>query len=422
MVEKTEEDTIHNKYVQSSPFDKWGIKEGIIMMTLFVFGVFSRFWVIQHIRSPMFRETEELIEINNLILNSEYFIPEEPPFASMVLAYLSKSMLYKGEFYKMSRERNYTYETMHYVSIRSIPAFFSSLNIPIAYALAKVLDCSDYTSFLASIFIMTQNILVSSERCIGIEGIYHLLFIMTLMCTAVLYKMNERSIYKWIFIILQSLFLGLSASSHISSFSLVIIVFAFNIVRNDIKALITNIVFVFVSIMTTFVIYKLSFDMNRRTNRSFIDLTAFFSLIYDSINYWINRPYSHEKFIFEYEHDLGSLGSRQAFALFNIPAIISIFVSIILSLYVIIKEKSFMTYLLIGFMISLAQSFYLVENSIMSFDIPYLFSFLFTPLVIERILSQELQGFAVTIILGFVIFYFILKAPLTYAYHNYATE
>jgi dolichyl-phosphate-mannose-protein mannosyltransferase len=109
----------------------------------------------------------------NWYLQGSYFTDIHPPLAKLIMALVAWFAGYKGNIMFSAIGDDAKYPTMEYVLLRVTPAFFGALCVPLIYFSMRSMVCSQFASFIASILVMSDLMLIVEARHILSDGILH---------------------------------------------------------------------------------------------------------------------------------------------------------------------------------------------------------------------------------------------------------
>lgn len=445
------------------PFN-WNGFDAFCLMILIFFGVFCRFWIIQYPRHMVYKEDNQIHVINSY-LNGSLFIDTEPPFASMIMAGVSYLADYNITYTLPRKEFNYSYHDMQYVALRTTPAFFSTITIPLSFFIVRSFGGSRYAAFSAGLFVMFDFLLISLGRHIFTDGIIQFLVSFTIFLISISTHFNEESTSFIVIILFESIFTGFSISSSVSAIGLWIFVIIYNVTYNKkfhINALLLNlfipiIIFVFCfAYQVTLMPYHSSYDLilsddfkaylfnpgqkvdihhSTILERAFELIHAMFYLRKKETNHaqiplinsppsnvnnnkWYLWPFMATKWVV-----LWTQKERYVSCFGNIATWWPICIGILLCLlkfFLVGKINSKSQILCLGYLTSLVTFiFYPSLRGLCDYEISLIFGLLFLPLFIEEEFSEECNGFLFTALIFVSGFIFILWAPLVYGYENF---
>lgn len=433
------------------PFN-WNGYDAFCLMILIFLATFSRFWVIQYPRHMVNLE-EHQIHIINSYLNGSFYIDNEPPFASMLMAGIAYLADYNLTYSLPRTETNYSYHDMQYVAMRSTPAFFSTMAIPMLFFTVRSFGGSRYASLAAGLFGLFDFLLISLGRHIFTDGIVQFFVITSLFLLSISSHFHPLSTSFRIIIFFQSLFVGYSISSKVSAFPLYIFSMVYIIVSHKklsfvptlFSAFVPILVFIFsFSYQVVLMPFHSQYDviMNDDFKIDLVHRNQPIELHHSTIlpralnlfqsmfvirgnlktdtesNQWYQWPFMTCNWVI-----LWTQLQRYVCCFGNIAVWWPISVSIIICILSIIFKRSISTkvdLLCIGYVLSLL--FFSIQPSfrgLCDYEIPLIFGLTFLPLFLETFLSETLNGFCLTAIIFASGFLFILWAPFIYGYENF---
>jgi len=214
------------KFLITIPFNLDGYDSLIIFFFLF-FAVFSRFWVLPFPRVMTKIEGKYIKYLHNY-RNKTYFHPEEPVLAKIAYIPFLKLMEYDYS-YPISSPNDYIYQSTLYNSMRSIPAFCSTLAVPIGYLIMRLFRFSKVVAFSAAFFMLCECSLIGSARFIGEGGLSQLFNSLTLMFIAISYHYASDTIPFLFYVIISIILSGICLSIDLGSFPFYVITMMWSI-------------------------------------------------------------------------------------------------------------------------------------------------------------------------------------------------
>ena len=178
-----------------------------LFLLFFIFlGIGTHFFRIQFPNTVVFDEVH-FGSFINFYINGSYFHDIHPPLAKLIMASIGKLSGYNGEYDFTSISYNKNYPSKKYISLRIIPALFGSFFVPISYIIMRSLHSSYFASFIATIFLACENLLIIESRFILTDGIL-CFFVSISIFSIILYWNYQNSITFYI----MSISIGLALS------------------------------------------------------------------------------------------------------------------------------------------------------------------------------------------------------------------
>jgi dolichyl-phosphate-mannose--protein O-mannosyl transferase len=426
----------------------WDGYDALSVVILLFLSVFTRFWIIQYPRHIVSHE-EKQIHIINSYLNGSFFIDSEPPFSSLLLAGFAWAADYNLTYTLPRTETNYSYDDMQYVTMRSTPAFAATIVIPVTFFIVRSFNGSLLSALAASLFALFDFLLISLGRHIFTDGYVQLFVSLTVLFSALSTHFQKRSQIWWLFMVLQSLFLGFSVSSKIAAVGLWAFVLVWH--RGDFLLLALNFFIPALVFISSFTVHVYLLPIHSRYDEILSE--SFRKSLVDSLeNYRLDHstllPRAFEAIwqlfvkrrsvsikaakwkkwplMKGHWHLLWSDLDRTVAAFGNllvwwpIPvAILSLVVQIVWAR----RIHSHAQVLAVGYLASLV--FFvggLEERGVCGYEIPLLFGLWAMPLFIDQEASNEIAGFLFTAMIIGAACLFWTWAPLVYGYENFDTR
>jgi dolichyl-phosphate-mannose--protein O-mannosyl transferase len=229
------------------PFN-WNGFDALFMMVLVFFGIFTRFWMIHNPRHMVFGEEMHLHMVNSLI-NGSFFIGPDPPLAALFFASIATAAHYSPYFFPRLAA-DFEYSDMQYVTMRSIPAFFSAIVVPLSFLIVRAFGGTRLAGIAGGCFALFDFLLISLGRYAFTDGFVQFFVAVTVFATALTRHFRPRSHPWWALVFLQAAFLAFSLSSTLSAFGLWVFVMVWHI--NVPSALILNALLPLAVLVVTF--------------------------------------------------------------------------------------------------------------------------------------------------------------------------
>jgi dolichyl-phosphate-mannose--protein O-mannosyl transferase len=109
----------------------------------------------------------------NSYIKGTYFHDIHPPLAKLIMAGVAKYAGYGGDLQFEGIPSTGKYPDMFYVALRSTPAFFGAMCVPLAYAAMRAMNCRPLASAVAAVMVTSDLVLVVEARHILSDGILH---------------------------------------------------------------------------------------------------------------------------------------------------------------------------------------------------------------------------------------------------------
>jgi dolichyl-phosphate-mannose--protein O-mannosyl transferase len=134
-------------------------------------GMMTRFFKIHFPQTTVFDEVH-FGNFTNWYVKGLYFHDIHPPLAKLIMAGVAKYAGYTGNL-KFDLEEHEKYSDMIYVSLRSTPAFFGALCVPLSYLVVRAMNCGQFAAAMAALMIASDLTLIVESRHILSDGILH---------------------------------------------------------------------------------------------------------------------------------------------------------------------------------------------------------------------------------------------------------
>ena len=452
-IEDDKENLLKNNKVEPPsniiiPFD-WNGYDAFCLVILIALGVFTRFWVIQNPRCMTNNEKLHLQVLNSYI-NGTFVSDINPPLASMINAGSAYLAGYNVQYNFFSNDdEKYTYTDMQYVSLRSTPAFFASIVVPLSFFIVRSFGGSCFAAFSCGLFTVFDFLLISLGRTIDIHGIVQFFIAFTLFLVSISGHFRDGSEPWLVVLFFESLFVGFSISSTLSAIGLWLFVIIFNFLNyKNVNILMMNIIIPFIVFVFAFCYSSTLMPFHSPFDK---DLDEKYQIELFNIN---EKPYIKHRLLIPYSFELIKVMFKTRYSLPNgkgkyftwpfmlcnwyviwndsdryvscfgnvavwWPICIAIIFSVIKFL---INQKltSKAQMLCIGYFSSLLFfQFGCSATEICDYEIPLIFGLYILTLFIDQELDESLAGFVFTTIIIISCFLFIIWCPLVYGYENF---
>ena len=182
-----------------SPQFKLNWTDCVLIIVFLFLGVLSRAIRIQYPKNVVAGE-EICGWATNNYLNGTYFEDRHPPLPRLILSAVAKFAGYQANY---NFEAGSRYNSMFYVMLRLIPAFFGSLCVPLSYLLMRMIGVSVLGSATASFIVAGEPLMIVQSRLYKGDALFHLFAIITLISVAMWRR--HRSLW---FLVLEGVCLG----------------------------------------------------------------------------------------------------------------------------------------------------------------------------------------------------------------------
>ena len=143
--------------------------DSVAIIFFMAIGMMSRFFRIQFPSDVVFDEVH-FGNFTNYYIRGEYFHDIHPPLAKLIMAGVAKYAGYNANIVFSTTSK---YTDMIYVSLRSTPAFFGALCVPLTYLAMRAMNCRQLASSIAALMVMCDVSLIVEARHILSDGILH---------------------------------------------------------------------------------------------------------------------------------------------------------------------------------------------------------------------------------------------------------
>ena len=423
----------------------------LLIVFLFFFSIFSRFWLLPFPRIMVQIEYDFLTYLHKYN-NLTFFFNNDPPLGKLLFLPILKKMEYEYNYPLPPPNNNFIYPTIDYNNIRSISAFFSSIVPSLIYITLRCFKIQLYYSLLGGVLSLTEFSLISTSRYINDKGILQFFLILFFLFCSISNHFLENSEFQILFLILQSICCGICISINYNSLFLYLFLILW--IFNKYKKL-KKILYFLIFILPILILYlsflfhllllpKKSEDLNIFTNFTksiFIQnvlnyqsinlkhLIITFELLFKSLinrfylifqtfqlSIFFNRIKLQESLflIYSNETEISSCFNNYFITSFSLIILI---ISLIINY--ILKIKNYSNFLNLIFLISLfIYSIDLNENGSLDSYLIYIFLILNLCINLNLNFSNFISSLITTILILFSILIFFDLSSLIYCFNN----
>lgn len=188
------------------------------LILIFIISLFLHFYRLSYPPQVVFDEQWYASHSASYFVHRYYF-DVHPPLAKLLIAFSGYIFGFKDPTGKYYFRHATEYPSLNsYLPLRILPAFLGSLIPILGWFLVKGLKGSDKAAFLASIFLLFDNALLTQSRFILIEIV--VVFFSLLAVVFYFYFVKQKSFSKkwYLFLVLTGLSLGCAIASKWSAF------------------------------------------------------------------------------------------------------------------------------------------------------------------------------------------------------------
>jgi dolichyl-phosphate-mannose--protein O-mannosyl transferase len=164
--------------------------DAVAIIVLLAIGIITRTFRIHHPRSVVFDEVC-FGDFTNWYLTGDYFTDIHPPLGKLIMAGIASLTGYKGDFKFQKLMQKGDYPTMEYVALRMTPAFFGALCVPLIYFGMRSMLGSRFASFVSSLFIAFDLMMIAESRHILSDGLLHFFSCLSLVSIFAFERFNN---------------------------------------------------------------------------------------------------------------------------------------------------------------------------------------------------------------------------------------
>ena len=131
-----------------------------LILILFFISSYARLWTISWPNQVVFDEVH-FGNFTKFYIKGEFHFDIHPPLGKMMMAYISKLGQYRGEIERFPKiGSKYLMNETQYISLRMIPAIFSSCCAPLLYCTTRLLYIDPFPSFVGSLMIALDTSMI----------------------------------------------------------------------------------------------------------------------------------------------------------------------------------------------------------------------------------------------------------------------
>jgi dolichyl-phosphate-mannose--protein O-mannosyl transferase len=146
--------------------------DSIALIFFMSLGMITRFFKIHWPHTVVFDEVH-FGNFTNWYIRGEYFHDIHPPLAKLIMAGVASYAGYKATLDFEAIPSTAKYPDMIYVALRSTPAFFGAMCVPLTYVGMRAMNARPLAAAMASFMIMSDLVLIVEARHILSDGILH---------------------------------------------------------------------------------------------------------------------------------------------------------------------------------------------------------------------------------------------------------
>ncbi|KTW29341.1 hypothetical protein T552_01296 [Pneumocystis carinii B80] len=152
-----------------------------IFIIIIILSLLTRFYNINHPSEVVFDEVH-FGKFMSMYLRRTYFFDVHPPFSKLLFAFFGWLIGYDGHFFFESIGDSYIKNSVPYMYIRFVPAFFGAMVVPLVFLIMMHSGHSLLSSTLAAFLVLFDNAQVTQSRLILLDSILIFLMTSTLYC------------------------------------------------------------------------------------------------------------------------------------------------------------------------------------------------------------------------------------------------
>jgi len=187
----------------------------LIMFLVTIISYWTRFYRIQYPDVPIFDEVH-FGRFTNGYCEGKYFFDIHPPLAKLIIYGFASSYQYDCKLNFSSSQ----YDNPDYISLRKIPALFSSFCPVLIYLASRCTKLSVTASFTSSIMILCENSMITEGRFLLTDGILHFFVCASILCLSCIHLYPPYTFWWYLSTLLSAFLIGCSISTKLTSLSL----------------------------------------------------------------------------------------------------------------------------------------------------------------------------------------------------------
>ncbi|PCH44324.1 glycosyltransferase family 39 protein [Wolfiporia cocos MD-104 SS10] len=160
---------------------------GLLTLTAFA----TRFYKLSHPDQVVFDEVH-FGKFASYYIKRQYYFDVHPPLAKMLFGLAGWFVGYDGHFLFDNIGDSYTENHVPYVGMRALPAFLSSMTVPIVYGIMKECGYSTIVAAFSAIIVLLDNAHVAQGRLILLDATLIFFMAMTLYSYVRFRKLRYR--------------------------------------------------------------------------------------------------------------------------------------------------------------------------------------------------------------------------------------
>lgn len=184
--------------------------DAFIIMIITMISFVLRMWIIQSPSDVVFDEVY-FGNFTNYYLTGTYYFDVHPPFGKLVTALIAYAMEYRGDI-NFGENPGDSYKNPDYVELRTIPAFFGSLCVPLIYITVRFSGFSIISALVSASFVLLDTSSLTEHRFILSDGILHFFSCLFLVVYTFTVTLPRNSTIWSIMHVVSGILLGLCGS------------------------------------------------------------------------------------------------------------------------------------------------------------------------------------------------------------------
>ncbi|EAY12180.1 Dolichyl-phosphate-mannose-protein mannosyltransferase, putative [Trichomonas vaginalis G3] len=171
---------------------KFTLIDSIFITLISIIALYARLYTIAHPTVVTFDEVH-FGNFTKWYINKRFHFDIHPPLGKMLMAYISKASQYKGNIDSFNNIGTAfkTNETA-YLSVRIIPAIFSSFVSPLLYTALRNFEVSPFTSFASVFLVAFDSSMITESKFILSDGMLHFFSALHIECFALFMRTQNN--------------------------------------------------------------------------------------------------------------------------------------------------------------------------------------------------------------------------------------
>ncbi|WEW58465.1 Dolichyl-phosphate-mannose--protein mannosyltransferase 4 [Emydomyces testavorans] len=188
-----------NQQHTEGPKSEWDYKLALTVITILAF--VTRFYKINYPDQVVFDEVH-FGKFASYYLQRTYFFDVHPPFAKLLFAFVGWLVGFDGHFLFDNIGDSYIENKVPYVALRSLPAAFGAITVPVVFLIMWESGYSLPACVLSAGLVLFDNAHVGEDRLILLDATLVLSMALSVLCYVRFYKLRHAPFsnkwWKWL--------------------------------------------------------------------------------------------------------------------------------------------------------------------------------------------------------------------------------